>query len=49
MKKLVLTQKQMISTSQRRMEHSFAGRNTQQLPVASALVWLYSDLYSINS
>ena len=30
-KKLVLTQNQMISTSERHAEHLFAGRNTQQL------------------
>ena len=29
MKKLVFTQKQMISTSKRRVEHQFAGPNTQ--------------------
>ena len=31
MKKFVLMQKQMILTSERRVEHLFAGRNTQQL------------------
>ena len=30
-KKLVLTQKQMILTSERLAEHLFAGRNTQQV------------------
>ena len=29
MKKLVFTQKQLISTSKRRVEHQFAGPNTQ--------------------
>ena len=41
MKKLVFTQKQMISTSHHRVEHPFAGQNTQQLHVQACQAWAH--------
>ena len=37
MKKLVLTQKQMISTSKQHVEHPFAGQNTRHMLVGRVL------------
>ena len=38
MKKLVLLQKQMISTSERHVEHPFAGRNTQHIELVFKVI-----------
>ena len=47
--KIVLTRKEMISTSQWHAEHTFAGRNTQQksqvLPGIEYLLFLISPKY----
>ena len=41
MKKLVLTQKQMILSSKQHVEHLFAGQNTQHLRIRPPLVKIH--------
>ena len=44
MKKIVLTQKQMISDSKPSVEHPLAGQNTPQFPMVSVLDCSYQSL-----